>query len=128
MSMCTPADVKAQVIEAFDEDGGLKDQMREVHSADLNKALLKFIAAIALTFIFSLITFVIFLNNIQNDVGQLQEFAKSGERFTQQDAEILRLRIQNNEAVLADVANKEQFDELKDVVIRLDERLREKGI
>jgi len=126
--MCTEQQTKAMVYEAFEEEGGLKEQMREQNKADLNSSILKVTSGFLVVFISSLVGFTVYLTGISNSVQSLDDFAKSGDRFTQQDGEILQLQIKANQTALSNVANAEQFRQLNESFIRLDERLRNKGI
>lgn len=126
--MCTPAEVKAQVYEAFDEEGGLKDQIMEDMKAANNATLLKVLSIYGITIITALIGFTIYITSIEHRVDELDKFADSGERFTQQDARLLELQIKANQAALTESASSQEVQELKEAFIRLDERLRNKGI
>lgn len=126
--MCTPAEVKAQVYEAFDEEGGLKDQIMEDMKAANNATLLKVLSIYGITIITALIGFTIYITSIEHRVDELDKFAESGDRFTQQDARLLELQIKANQAALTESASSQEVQELKEAFIRLDERLRNKGI
>ena len=126
--MCTPAEVKTQVYEAFEEEGGMKEQMREQTMADMNRLIVKVLSAVGIVLLSAIISFTIYLNNMDNRLSQLSTFAESGERFTQQDGALLKLQIQANQAAVANSASTQEVKELKEAFIRLDERLRNKGI
>lgn len=126
--MCSPTETKAMVYEAFEEEGGMKDQMREQTISDMNALIVKVLSGVGIAFISAIIAFTIYLNDIQNEVQNLQDFADSGERFTQSDADLLTLQIQANQQALAESASTREVQELKEAFIRLDERLRNKGI
>lgn len=126
--MCTPVETKAMVYEAFDEEGGLKEQMMDEFKNEINRSVVRILLGFGVAFLTMVITGTVYVSNLQADVEDLNDFAASGERFTSTDAELLRIQIEANQAALDNVANKEQFDELKEAFIRLDERLRNKGI
>ena len=126
--MCTSTEVKKMVYEAFEEEGGMKEQMRAVHRSDINSMLVKLLGGFGLTLLAGVAAFAIYLNTIDQKVQVLEEFAGSGDRFTQQDAALLRQQIDLNTDALKDVARKDDVQDLKEAFIRLDERLRNKGI
>lgn len=126
--MCSANEVKLMVYEAFDEEGGLKQQIMEDVEVANNRTILKALGIYGITIISAIVGFAIYINNIDRDVQSLQDFAKSGERFTQQDGRLLELQITANQAALADSASSQEVKELKEAFIRLDERLRNKGI
>lgn len=126
--MCSANEVKLMVYEAFDEEGGLKQQIMEDVEVANNRTILKALGIYGITIISAIVGFAIYINNIDRDVQSLQDFAKSGERFTQQDGRLLELQITANQAAIADSASSQEVKELKEAFIRLDERLRNKGI
>lgn len=116
------------VYEAFEEDGGLKEQMFSQHKADINAAIIKVIAGVGITFLTAVIGFTVYITTISNTVTQLEQFANRGDRFTNEDGRILEIQIEANKQALQDVARASDLQELKEAFIRLDERLRNKGI
>jgi len=126
--MCSPQQVKDQIYQAFEEAGGMKDQMQEQTVSDMNALIVKVMTGVGVTFIVSMVTFALFLNNMQNRVATLQNFVESGEVFTQADARILMIQIEANQSAVKESASTAEVKELKEAFIRLDERLRNKGI
>lgn len=122
--MCTPDEVKQQVYAAFEEEGGLRHQMLEDVEAANNRTLIKILGVYGITIVTAVIGFTIYITNIENRVGNIEEI--SG--FTQQEAEVLRFQIQANQQAINESASSQEVRELKEAFIRLDERLRNKGI
>jgi len=106
----------------------MKDQMQEQTVSDMNALIVKVMTGVGVTFIVSMVTFALFLNNMQNRVATLQNFVESGEVFTQADARILMIQIEANQSAVKESASTAEVKELKEAFIRLDERLRNKGI
>jgi len=127
-NMCTKEDVKMKVIEAFNEDGGLRDEIQSDIKKELKLAALQILTIYGITLITSAIAFTIFITGIRSDVDGLREFASSGDRFTQSDAALLEQRIESNTQTLKDVARKEDMQRMEETLIRLDERIRNSGI
>jgi len=106
----------------------MKDQMQAQTVSDMNALIVKVMTGVGISFIVSMITFALFLNNMQNRVMTLQNFVESGEVFTQGDARILMIQIEANQSAVKQSASTAEVKELKEAFIRLDERLRNKGI
>lgn len=126
--MCTEEQIKLMVIQAFEEEGGIKDQMLNDYRAENNRTILKITGIFGITLISSIIGFTAYLTTLSNTVANHEKFLNSTQVFTQADGELLKLQIQNNSKTLSGVATSKEIDELKETVIRLDERLRNKGI
>lgn len=116
------------IYEAFEEDGGLKRKMLDEYQAENNKMLIKLLGAIGLTFISAVIAGTIYITGIANKVDQHEAALSSGERFTQLDGQLLKIQIDANSKILSSVAQSSEVRELKEAFVRLDERLRNKGI
>lgn len=127
-NMCTEEQIKLMVIQAFEEEGGIKDQMLDDYRAENNRTILKITGIFGITLISSIIGFTAYLTTLSNTVSNHEKFLNSNQVFTQADGELLKLQIQNNSKTLSSVATSKEIDELKETMIRLDERLRNKGI
>jgi hypothetical protein len=126
--MCTQAEVKTMVQQAFNEDGGLRAEIREDIRKEMKLAVFQVLGAFGVVIVGASISFTVYISGIRSDVDRLQEFAASGERFTLTDAQILEERINNNTAAIKDVARREDLQRVEETLIRLDERLRNQGI
>jgi hypothetical protein len=126
--MCTEKQVKTMVQQAFNEDGGLREEIKEDIRKEMKLAVLQVLTAFGVTILGATISFAVYISGIRNDVDQLQDFADSGERFTASDARILEERIQNNTSAIQNVARREDLQRVEETLIRLDERLRNQGI
>jgi len=126
--MCTKEDVKIKVVEAFNEDGGLRDEIQSDIKKELKLAALQILTIYGITLITSAIAFTIFITGIRADVDRLNDFANSGDRFTSQDAALLEQRIEANTVTLEGVARTSDMQRMEETLIRLDERVRNYGI
>tara|TARA_R100001143_G_scaffold63549_1_gene71779 strand:- start:6548 stop:6928 length:381 start_codon:yes stop_codon:yes gene_type:complete len=126
--MCTREDVKLMVYEAFDEEDGLRSQIKEDVKTELKLAVFQVFAAIGITIIVSIISIAIYLANLRSDVDDLLQFADSGERFTQTDGRLLEQQIEGNTDALKEVARRDDLQRVEETLIRLDERLRNSGM
>lgn len=126
--MCTKADVKNMVYEAFNEDDGLRSEIKADIKTELKLAVFQVFAAIGITLIVSIISISIYVANLRSDVDDLQSFAESGERFTASKGALLEQRININEEALQNVATRDDLQRVEETLIRLDERIRNSGI
>jgi len=126
--MCSQADVKNMVHQAFDEENGIRTQIKADIKKELKLAVFQVFAAVGLTLIGGIIGISIYLANLRSDVDTLLEFASSGDRFTQSDALILSERVENNTEALRGVAQRGDLQRVEETLIRLDERVRNEGI
>ncbi|QDP67618.1 MAG: hypothetical protein Tp172MES00d2C118482111_12 [Prokaryotic dsDNA virus sp.] len=116
------------VYEAFDEEDGLRSQIKEDVKTELKLAVFQVFAAIGITIIVSIISIAIYLANLRSDVDDLLQFADSGERFTQTDGRLLEQQIEGNTDALKEVARRDDLQRVEETLIRLDERLRNSGM
>ena len=106
----------------------MKDNMTEVFKAEMNKIAVKGLVLFGITFISAIIGVTMYISNIASTVEQHGKFIDSGERFTQSDGDLLQIQIEANREFLSNVARASDVQELKESFIRLDERLRNRGI
>ena len=116
------------VLEAFNEDGGLREEIKEDVRKEMKLAVLQVLAALGVTLLAAGITFTVFISGIRSDVDHLEDFASSGDRFTSTDAKVLEERINTNAQALEGVAQRQDLQRVEETLIRLDERLRNQGI
>jgi len=116
------------VHQAFDEENGIRTQIKADIKKELKLAVFQVFAAVGLTLTGGIIGISIYLANLRSDVDTLLEFASSGDRFTQSDALILSERVENNTEALRGVAQRGDLQRVEETLIRLDERVRNEGI
>lgn len=121
-------DIREYIHDIFNEEGGFKDEMLALYRAENNRTMLKIFSVFGIALISSIVGFTTYLTTLTNTVQTHEEFIKSGERFTQADGELLKIQIEANTDTLKDVARSSDLLDLKESFIRLDERLRNKGI
>ena len=128
MSTETETEIANVVNFEFNKEGGHRDAILEDFQNEMNKLIVRFMAGFGLALVTFGVTFTFFLSGISKDVESLNDFASSGNRFTSEQAEILRFQILTNKEAVANSAASEDVRELKEAFIRLDERLQKKGI
>jgi len=126
--MCTQAEVKTVVREAFNEEGGFRDEIRHDIKTEMKLGVLQVLTAFGVTIIVATVSFAVYVSGIRSDVDALQQFTESEERFTSSMGALLEQRIQNNEESLRNVATGEDIKRLEETLIRFDERVRNSGI
>jgi len=97
--------------------------LNDVESAN-NRTLIKIISVHGIVILTAVVGFTIYITNIDSRVENLE----SDKNLTQQDAEILLIQIKANQEAISESASSKEVKELKEAFIRLDERLRNKGI
>ena len=126
--ICTQEDVRAMLHDVFEEEGGFKDRMLQAYRDENNKTIVKLMSIFGVSLIVSVIGFTLYINTIDNTVKNHSVLLGAEQRFTQQDGRLLDQQIKSNTEILKTIARKEDVQALKESFIRLDERLRNKGI
>lgn len=117
--MCSIDETKKVLNEEFHKDGGMRDSIIEDFKDEINRIAIRGLIIFGVTIITTVVSFTTYIVSIDNQVQEHEKFISSGDRFTQLDGEILKQQISNTD---------EKINELKETIIRLDERLRNKGI
>jgi hypothetical protein len=126
--MCSEQQVKNMVELAFNEEGGLRSEIKEDIRNELKLAVFQVLAAVGGALILAIIGFTIYITSIKNDVDSIKEFIEKGELVTASEAELLQQQISQNQTALESVARRDDLLRIENTLIRLDERLRNQGI
>jgi len=121
--MCTKEDVKNMIHDAFNEEEGLRSEIKSDIKTELKLATFQVFAAIGITMIISIVSVSIYLANLRSDVNNLQN-----NQFNSDQASVLRERIEVNTEAIKDAATGDDLQRVEETLIRLDERIRNSGI
>jgi len=115
--------IKSLVQEAFNETGGLRDEIKSDIKNELKLATFQVFTAIGITMIVSIVSVSIYLANLRSDVDDLQK-----NEFNSDQANLLVQRIEINSDAIKDAATGADLQRVEETLIRLDERIRNSGI
>jgi len=116
-------DITRMVHTAFNEEGGLRDEITEDIKREMKLGVLQVLAVFGVTTISGVIAFTVFVSGLRGDVDQLQDFANN-----QTATVLLEERIQVNTEAIKDAATGDDLQRVEETLIRLDERIRNSGI
>ena len=121
--LSTNDDITRIVHTAFNEEGGLRDEIKEDIQKEMKLAVFQVLAAIGITMIISIVSVSIYLANLRSDVDNLQN-----NQFNSDQASVLRERIEVNTEAIKEAATGDNLQRVEETLIRLDERIRNSGI
>jgi len=121
--LSTNDDITRIIHTAFNEEGGLRDEIKEDIQKELKLATFQVFAAIGITMIISIVSVSIYLANLRSDVDNLQN-----NQFNSDQASVLRERIEVNTEAIKEAATGDNLQRVEETLIRLDERIRNSGI
>jgi len=121
--MFSEKDVKNLIHEAFNDEGGLRDEIKSDIKNELKLATFQVFTAIGITMIVSIVSVSIYLANLRSDVDDLQK-----NEFNSDQANLLVQRIEINSDAIKDAATGADLQRVEETLIRLDERIRNSGI
>ena len=115
--------IKNMIHDAFNEEEGLRAEIKSDIKTELKLATFQVFAAIGITLIISLVSITIYLANLRSDVDNLQN-----NQFNSDQASVLRERIEVNTEAIKEAATGDNLQRVEETLIRLDERIRNSGI
>jgi len=121
--MFSEKDIKTLIHDAFNEEGGLRAEIKSDIKTELKLATFQVFTAIGVTMIVSIVSVSIYLANLRSDVNNLQN-----NQFNSDQASVLRERIEVNTEAIKDAATGDDLQRVEETLIRLDERIRNSGI
>jgi len=121
--MFSEKDIKTLIHDAFNEEEGLRAEIKSDIKTELKLATFQVFAAIGITMIISIVSVSIYLANLRSDVDNLQN-----NQFNSDQASVLRERIEVNTEAIKEAATGDNLQRVEETLIRLDERIRNSGI
>jgi len=122
-NMFSEKDVKNLIHDAFNEEEGLRAEIKSDIKTELKLATFQVFTAIGVTMIVSIVSVSIYLANLRSDVDNLQN-----NQFNSDQASVLRERIEVNTEAIKEAATGDNLQRVEETLIRLDERIRNSGI
>ena len=118
-NMFSEKDVKNLIHDAFNEEEGLRAEIKSDIKTELKLATFQVFTAIGVTMIVSIVSVSIYLANLRSDVDNLQN-----NQFNSDQASVLRERIEVNTEAIKEAATVDNLQRVEETLIRLDERIR----
>ena len=121
--MFSEKDIKTLIHDAFNEEDGLRAEIKSDIKTELKLATFQVFTAIGVTMIVSIVSVSIYLANLRSDVDNLQN-----NQFNSDQASVLRERIEVNTEAIKEAATGDNLQRVEETLIRLDERIRNSWI
>lgn len=115
MDVCTKADVKKMVYEAFEEKDGIRAEIRSDTRREIKLAAFQLLTAIGITLLLSIISLTVYLTTIRNDVDNVMDLVNGS----------IDNRIEENEDQIRNLATSNDIRRLEEAIIRLEAKLDE---